>query len=97
MTRSCAVLACCALSLAPLVRAETLAEFLKSGKLEDIDNPVPINYFLEQAPASLDPALRDAAQTQALDALRHQTSALNKIGESMLGSMNTPMGQQMNK
>ena len=97
MTRSCAVLASCALSLAPLVRAETLAEFLKSGKLEDIDNPVPINYFLEQAPASLDPALRDAAQTQALDALRHQTSALNKIGESMLGSMNTPMGQQMNK
>lgn len=95
--RRCGALACGALWLAPVAHGETLAGFLKSGKLEDIENPVPINYFLEQAPASLDPALREQAQAQVLDALRHQTSALNKIGESLSGAMSGPTMQQMNK
>jgi len=78
------------LLLASVTRPETLADFLKSDKLEDVENPVPITYLLEQAPPGLDPALRDQALAQAKDALRHQTSAMNKIGEEMAGAMGGP-------
>jgi HEAT repeat protein len=86
-----------ALLLCGPARAETLAQFLETRKLEDLENPVPITYLLEQAPPTLDAKLHEQALQQAQEALRHQTSAMNKIGESMSGAFSSPTMHEINR
>ena len=77
--------------------AETLSEFLDSGALKGTTNPIPINYFLEQAPATLPEAERKRAMDQIDTALRRQTSALGRLMEGMAGAMSGPTVTEINK
>jgi HEAT repeat protein len=83
--------------LAAQVRAEPLDEFFASGALKSIANPVPINYFLEQAPASLSEADRARAMEQINLALRHQTSAMNTMAQAIGGMFGGTVTQQVIK
>jgi HEAT repeat protein len=84
--RCAAKLACVAALIAPLAHAESLDEYLASGALKTVSNPVPINYFLEQAPSSLPEADRARVMEQINLALRHQTSTMNNLAQG-LGNM----------
>jgi len=77
--------------------AETLSEFLDSGALKSTTNPIPINYFLEQAPATLPEAERQRAMDQINTALRRQTSTLGRLTEEMAGAMSSPTMSEFNK
>lgn len=77
--------------------AETLSEFLDSGELKNTTNPIPINYFLEQAPPRLPEAERQRAMDQIETALRRQTSVLGRFLEGAAGSMSSPTAQEFNK
>jgi HEAT repeat protein len=82
------------LAVAAAARGETLDEYLASGELQNITNPIPINYFLEQAPASLSEADRARAMEQINLALRRQTNALNNMLASINGAFNGTLTQQ---
>jgi HEAT repeat protein len=77
--------------------AETLSEFLDSGALKNTTNPIPINYFLEQAPATLPEAERQRAMDQINTALRRQTSAMSRLMEGAVGMLSSPTLNQVNK
>ena len=77
--------------------AETLSEFLDSGALKSTTNPIPINYFLEQAPATLPEAERQRAMDQIHTALRRQTSTVGRLMEGMAGAMSGPTATEVNK
>jgi HEAT repeat protein len=70
--------------------AETLSEFLDSGALKNTTNPIPINYFLEQAPPTLPEAERQRAMEQIDTALHRQTSVLGRMMEGAVGAMSSP-------
>jgi HEAT repeat protein len=77
--------------------AETLSEFLDSGALKNTTNPIPINYFLEQAPATLPEAERQRAMDQINIALRRQTSVVGRLMEGASGALSSPTLNQVNK
>jgi len=79
---------------APRVFAESLDEYLASGALKSVSNPVPINYFLEQAPPSLSEGDRARAMEQINLALRRQTSAMNNLGQGIGGMLSGTVTQQ---
>lgn len=81
--------------VAAQVRADSLDEYLASGALKSISNPVPINYFLEQAPPSLSEADRAHAMEQINLALRHQTNAMNNMAQMMGGMFGGTVTQQV--
>jgi HEAT repeat protein len=85
------------LGCAAAAPAETLDEYLSSGALGSITNPVPINYFLEQAPASLSEADRTRVMEQINLALRRQTSAMNAMAEGIGGLLGGTVTQQVMK
>ncbi len=80
---------------AAAAHAETLDEYLSSGALKSITNPVPINYFLDQAPGSLAEADRARAMEEVNLALRRQTNLMNKMVESMSGMLAGSATQQV--
>ncbi len=75
--------------------AETLEEYLASGALQDVTSPIPINYFLEQAPPTLSEADRARAMEQINLALHRQTNALNNILAGINGAFGGAVTQQL--
>ena len=82
------------LAVAPGAIAETLEEYLASGKLQSISNPIPINYFLEQAPETVAEADRARAMEQINLALRRQTNALTTIMAGVSSALSGTVTQQ---
>jgi HEAT repeat protein len=76
-------------------RSDALSEFLDSGALKNTTNPVPINYFLDQAPPTLPEAERQRAMEQIQTALRRQTSAMSRLMEGAMGAMASPTAMQI--
>jgi HEAT repeat protein len=93
--RAAALTVAAAVTHAGTLHAETLDEYLASGELQNITSPVPINYFLEQAPASLSEADRARAMEQIGVALHRQTNTLNNMLASINGAFGGPLAQQM--
>jgi HEAT repeat protein len=76
---------------------ESLSEFLDSGALKNTTNPVPINFFLEQAPITLPAAERQRAMDQINIALRRQTSTLGRLTEGLVEGMSGPTAAAVGK